>query len=127
MLVASQVAIERYSIAAESLPTDSAYPIALTTEPNEANELALVKRAHPDLGRLGVFWDTQGSGKSYSMAFFAEKVRKVMAGNFTFVVITDREDLDDQIWRTFVGCGIADEKTPRAASGQELKQLLGEN
>ena len=37
---------------------------------------SLVKRAHPDLGRLGVFWHTQGSGKSYSMAFFAEKVRR---------------------------------------------------
>ena len=60
------------------------------------------KRAHPDLGRLGVFWHTQGSGKSYSMAFFAEKVRRVVPGNFTFVIMTDREDLDDQIWRTFI-------------------------
>jgi type I restriction enzyme R subunit len=34
----------------------------------------IVERAHPDLGRLGVFWHTQGSGKSYSMAFFTEKV-----------------------------------------------------
>jgi type I restriction enzyme R subunit len=89
--------------------------------------LPLVERAHPDLGRLGVFWHTQGSGKSYSMVFFAEKVRRVVPGNFTFVVITDREDLDDQIWRTFVGCGIADENTPRAGSGEELRQLLGEN
>ena len=61
------------------------------------DELPLVKRAHPDLGRLGVFWHTQGSGKSYSMAFFAEKVRRVVPGNFTFLVMTDREDLDDQI------------------------------
>ena len=59
--------------------------------------LPLVERAHPDLGRLGVFWHTQGSGKSYSMAFFAEKVRRVVPGNFTFVIMTDREDLDDQI------------------------------
>ena len=84
-------------------------------------ELPLVERAHPDLGRLGVFWHTQGSGKSYSMAFFAEKVRRVVPGNFTFVVMTDREDLDDQIFRTFVGCGVADENTPRAESGKELK------
>ena len=69
-------------------------------------KLPLVERAHPDLGRLGVFWHTQGSGKSYSMAFFAEKVRRVVPGNFTFVIMTDREDLDDQIWRTFVGCGV---------------------
>lgn len=61
-----------------------------------------MKRAHADLGRLGVFWHTQGSGKSYSMAFFAEKVRRVVPGNFTFLVMTDREDLDDQIWRTFI-------------------------
>ena len=86
-----------------------------------------MKRAHPDLGRLGVFWHTQGSGKSYSMAFFAEKVRRVVPGNFTFVVMTDREDLDDQIWRTFVGCGVADEKTPRASSGKELQDILREN
>ncbi len=87
----------------------------------------MVKRTHPDLGRLGVFWHTQGSGKSYSMAFFAEKVRRVVPGNFTFVLMTDREDLDDQIFRTFVGCGVADEKTPRATSGEDLQELLGEN
>ena len=83
----------------------------------------MIEHAHPDLGRLGVFWHTQGSGKSYSMAFFAEKVRRVVPGNFTFVIMTDREDLDDQIWRTFVGCGVADEKTPRAGSGDELQEI----
>ncbi len=91
------------------------------------DDLPLVKRAHPDLGRLGVFWHTQGSGKSYSMAFFAEKVRRVVPGNFTFVVITDREDLDDQIWRTFIGCGVTDAKTPRASSGHDLKEILKQN
>jgi type I restriction enzyme R subunit len=90
-------------------------------------ELPLVERAHPDLGRLGVFWHTQGSGKSYSMAFFAQKVRRSVQRNFTFVVMTDREDLDDQIFRTFVGCGVANEKTPRAGSGTELKALLKQN
>jgi len=88
----------------------------------------LVQRAHPDLGRLGVFWHTQGSGKSYSMVMFAEKVRRQVPGNFTFVVMTDREDLDDQIWRTFVGCGCVDPKTtPRAGSGKELKAALQKN
>jgi len=90
-------------------------------------EMPLVERAHPDLGRLGVFWHTQGSGKSYSMAFFAEKVRRTVKGNFTFVIMTDREDLDEQIFRTFVGCGIADDKTPRAGSAKELERLLREN
>jgi type I restriction enzyme R subunit len=91
------------------------------------DELPLVKRAHEDLGRLGVFWHTQGSGKSYSMAFFAEKVRRVVPGNFTFLVMTDREDLDDQIWRTFIGCGVSDAKTPRASSGKELQEILRGN
>jgi type I restriction enzyme R subunit len=83
-------------------------------------------RAHADLGRLGVFWHTQGSGKSYSMALFAEKVRRVVPGNFTFVLMTDREDLDGQLFRTFVGYGVADEKTPRAASDEDLERLLRE-
>jgi type I restriction enzyme R subunit len=48
-------------------------------------------------------------------------------GNFTCLVMTDREDLDDQIWRTFIGCGVADEKTPRASSGKELQEILRGN
>ena len=87
----------------------------------------IIERAHPDLGRLGVFWHTQGSGKSYSMAFFAEKVRRKLEGNFTFLLMTDRNDLDGQIYKTFVGCGIADDQTPRAASGDDLEKLLKEN
>ena len=89
--------------------------------------LALPEPAHPDLGKLGVMWHTQGSGKSYSMAFFAEKVRRQVEGNFTFLLMTDREDLDSQIYRTFVGCGLADDRTPRASSGAALEQLLKEN
>ena len=87
----------------------------------------IVERAHPDLGRLGVFWHTQGSGKSYSMAFFAEKVQRKLEGNFTFLLMTDRNDLDSQIYRTFVGCGVADDQTPRAASGDDLERRLKEN
>jgi type I restriction enzyme R subunit len=115
-------------------------PLAAETSKNPAEDtgqfivtsdthdlLPMVQRAHPDLGRLGVFWHTQGSGKSYSMAFFAEKVRRVVPGNFTFVIMTDREDLDDQIWRTFVGCGIADEQTPRASSGAVLQEMFRQN
>jgi type I restriction enzyme R subunit len=89
--------------------------------------LQIIERAHPDLGRLGVVWHTQGSGKSYSMAFFAEKVRRTVPGNFTFVFMTDRDDLDSQIYKTFIGCGVADEQTPRASSGRELQRLLSEN
>ncbi len=87
----------------------------------------IIERAHPDLGKLGVFWHTQGSGKSYSMAFFAEKVRRKLEGNFTFLLMTDRNDLDSQIYKTFVGCGVADQETPRAATGSDLEKLLKEN
>ncbi len=110
---------------ADAPPDREAY--AASDAAGMGGELALLKRAHPDLGRLGVFWHTQGSGKSYSMAFFAEKVRRVIPGNFTFLVMTDREDLDDQIWRTFVGCGVSDEKTPRASSGKALQEILRGN
>ncbi|HKV96601.1 MAG TPA: type I restriction endonuclease subunit R [Gammaproteobacteria bacterium] len=97
---------------------------ALATHDADDDKMSLIKRAHPDLGRLGVFWHTQGSGKSYSMIFFAEKVRRVVPGNFTFLVMTDREDLDDQIWRTFIGCSVIDAKVPRAASGKALREIL---
>ena len=113
--------------AAEAPPADSAHATQAAADRADGDDLPLLKRAHPDLGRLGVFWHTQGSGKSYSMAFFAEKVRRVVPGNFTFLVMTDREDLDDQIWRTFIGCGVADEKTPRASSGKELQEILRGN
>jgi len=89
--------------------------------------IKIVERSHPELGRLGVFWHTQGSGKSYSMAFFAEKVRRKIPGNFTFLLMTDRNDLDKQIYTTFVGCGVADSQTPRAASGADLERVLKEN
>lgn len=87
----------------------------------------IIERAHPDLGKLGVFWHTQGSGKSYSMAFFAEKVRRKVPGNFTFLFMTDRQDLDGQIYKTFVGCGIVESDTPRASSGDDLEKILTEN
>src|SRR5947208_7645481 len=96
-------------------------PVAQTIEDDQGKTvLKLVESAHPDLGKLGVFWHTQGSGKSYSMAFFAEKVRRTVSGKFTFLLMTDRNDLDSQIYATFVGCGIADKQTPRASSGEDL-------
>ena len=56
-------------------------------------------------GRGGVFWQTQGSGKSFSMVFFAQKVMRKLSGNWTFVVVTDRVELDDQIAKTFKTVG----------------------
>jgi type I restriction enzyme R subunit len=80
-------------------------------------------------GKLGIFWHTQGSGKSYSMVFFTKKVRRKLGGNFTFIVCTDRDDLDKQIYDTFAGCGLAnnDKDTCRASSAEHLQQLLGEH
>jgi type I restriction enzyme R subunit len=77
-------------------------------------------------GRIGVFWHTQGSGKSYSMVFFAEKVFRKLKGNWTFVVITDRTELDTQIYRTFSTCGAATELC-QATSASHLRKLLGED
>ena len=111
----------------EAPPSESAHAVPAPASSVQGDELPILKRAHEDLGRLGVFWHTQGSGKSYSMAFFAEKVRRVVPGNFTFLVMTDREDLDDQIWRTFIGCGVSDDRTPRAGSGKELQEILRGN
>ena len=105
----------------------AAEPSVLPYQQPQAQSLQIIERAHPDLGRLGVIWHTQGSGKSYSMAFFAEKVRRTVPGNFTFVIMTDRNDLDSQIYKTFVGCGIVDDNTPRANSGKDLQILLKQN
>ncbi|MBR9728589.1 type I restriction endonuclease subunit R [Shewanella intestini] len=77
-------------------------------------------------GQLGVFWHTQGSGKSFSMVFFCKKAFRKYTGNWTFVLITDRTDLDDQIYKTFHSTGILTENC-QAESGSELKLLLAED
>jgi type I restriction enzyme R subunit len=81
-------------------------------------------------GRGGVFWQTQGSGKSFSMVFFAQKVLRRLAGNWTFVVVTDRVELDDQIAKTFKTVGAvseADGDNCHATSGAHLRELLRGN
>ncbi|MBN1579459.1 MAG: type I restriction endonuclease subunit R, partial [Anaerolineae bacterium] len=80
-------------------------------------------------GRLGVYWHTQGSGKSFSMVFFCQKVLRTLPGNWTFVILTDRIDLDDQIYKNFARCGavIESEDRVRAQSGEHLQQLLQED
>ena len=73
---------------------------------------------------LGVFWHTQGSGKSYSMVFFSQKALRKVPGNWTFVVVTDRDDLDDQIYKTFVSAGAV--RAPDAKQGRKaLVQAQG--
>lgn len=77
--------------------------------------------------RLGVFWHTQGSGKSYSIAFLAEKILRKLGG-YSFVIVTDRQELDRQIAETFVGIGaISPQQTVQATSGDHLGELLKGN
>jgi type I restriction enzyme R subunit len=76
--------------------------------------------------RLGVFWHTQGSGKSYSMALLVRKVLRKLPGDWRFVVVTDRDDLDDQICGNFVATGAAGKKT-QARSAKDLRRLLEAN
>lgn len=79
-------------------------------------------------GKLGVFWHTQGSGKSYSMVMFARKVKRKINGNFTFLIITDRDDLNTQIHKNFVRTeviGPKDECEPK--NGEQLRNYLTKN
>jgi type I restriction enzyme R subunit len=81
-------------------------------------------------GRGGVFWQTQGSGKSYSMVFFAQKVLRKLRGDWSFVVVTDRVELDEQIAKTFKAVGAistADADSAHATSGANLRELLRGN
>jgi type I restriction enzyme R subunit len=92
------------------------------------NAIAAVEQVKKNKGKLGVFWHTQGSGKSYSMVFFCQKVLRKIPGNWTFLIITDREDLDGQIYRNFANTGavLEDESRVRADSGESLKRMLNQ-
>lgn len=79
-------------------------------------------------GKLGVFWHTQGSGKSYSMIFFARKVFRKFKGNYTFLIVTDRDDLDDQIYRNFLGAAAFGKETKcRPKNSDDLRGMLQTN
>src|SRR5664280_1461610 len=91
------------------------------------NALAALTDIRQRDGKLGVFWHTQGSGKSVSMIFFAQKVLRKIPGNWTFVVVTDRQELDGQIYKHFVSAGVVTEGRAQAESSQHLRQLLTED
>ena len=81
-------------------------------------------------GKLGVFWHTQGSGKSYSMLFLAQKIRRKFPGSPTIVVLTDRDELNKQICGTFEACGLlgkTEGKKFMATSGTDLIEKLKGN
>lgn len=81
--------------------------------------------------KLGVFWHTQGSGKSYSMVFFCQKIHHKFIGSYTFLIVTDRNELDTQIYGTFSGVGAVPQvkagakDSLKANSGRHLRELLG--
>ncbi len=91
----------------------------LSEKPKDRREVAA--------GKLGVFWHTQGSGKSYSMIFLTEKIHRRISAKYTFVLMTDRNELDDQLFRTFTGCGAATNKKAKARNGRGLEKLLADN
>lgn len=93
---------------------------------NNAYERFLNRREH--YGKLGVFWHTQGSGKSFSMIFCARKIFRKATGNFSFVVVTDRQDLDGQIYRNFLNTGtVRKEDAAQPANAEEMRKFLGQN
>ena len=94
---------------------------------NNAIRATLAARAAGH-GRGGVFWQTQGSGKSFAMVFFAQKILRKVPGNWTFVIVTDRVELDEQIAKTFAACGaVSDANACHAETGAELRELLAGN
>jgi type I restriction enzyme, R subunit len=81
-------------------------------------------RAVSDDGKIGVFWHTQGSGKSLSMVFFAHLVQQSISSP-TIVVVTDRNDLDGQLYGQFSRCaGFLRQVPVRATSRENLRSLL---
>lgn len=81
-------------------------------------------------GKLGVFWHTQGSGKSYSMLFLAQKIRRKFEGSPTIVILTDRDELNKQISDTFENCGVLGKLEASkfiASSGEDLNTKLTGN
>lgn len=79
-------------------------------------------------GKLGVFWHTQGSGKSYSMGMFVNKINRKIPGNFTFLMITDRQDLDDQLYKNFLRTEVVtEEDSVRPKDSQDLREILRTN
>ena len=68
------------------------------------NAIQALQGIDSNRGKLGVFWHTQGSGKSVSMIFFAQKVLRKIPGHWSFVLVTDRVELDNQLYKNFADC-----------------------
>jgi type I restriction enzyme, R subunit len=95
---------------------------------NALARMVELRQAPPEeRGRLGVFWHTQGSGKTLSMLFFSQKVLRKMPGNWSFVIVTDRNDLDEQAYKEFLWAGVVTEKHVQATGSTHLRRLLSED
>jgi type I restriction enzyme, R subunit len=91
---------------------------------NAAMEKLIEARSTHDK-RLGVFWHTQGSGKSLSMLWFSQKVLRRQPGSWTFVMVTDRKELDAQLHGEFVDAGVVPQQSNvRATDSGHLRELL---
>jgi type I restriction enzyme, R subunit len=92
------------------------------------NAFEIFKRRKELDGKLGVFWHTQGSGKSFSMIFYARKIKRKLPGDFTFLIVTDRTDLDGQIYRNFLGTEtVKKSDTAQPKNSEELRKYLSQN
>lgn len=79
-------------------------------------------------GKLGVFWHTQGSGKSYSMGMYVNKINRKLPGNFTFLLVTDRVDLDGQLYKNFLRTEIiTEEESAQPKNSKKLREDLKTN
>ena len=95
---------------------------------NNAYESYLKRREKN--GKIGVFWHTQGSGKSYSMVFLARKILRKSGGSPSFLIVTDRDELNEQIAGTFASCGCLGDALPKScmpSSGERLRKRLEGN
>ena len=92
------------------------------------NSLEALRELQQRQGQLGVFWHTQGSGKSLSMLWFTQKVLRKQPGNWTFVLVTDRKELDEQLYGFFADSGvITSGQEVHAESSAHLRELLGQD
>lgn len=91
------------------------------------NAMEALRRVGDDPGRLGVFWHTQGSGKSLSMIFFTQKVLRKEPGGWTFVMVTDRRELDRQLYGEFKNASAISGGEVQATSSTHLRELLAED
>lgn len=110
--------------AVESTKRATAKSLCVTEDPVSYENLPTVKDQPEGDKKAGVFWHTQGSGKSLSMVFYTGKIVLAL-NNPTIVVLTDRNDLDQQLFDTFAACKqLLRQKPVQAKDRGDLKELL---